>query len=167
MALDSRRTDGLEPPGKHLGQAFVNRKGGAILQQHLFERAKGSRFQLMSDAQGDGPFNQRLHEQGKRRFAQLIMKGFVGNLLGLGQLQGIEMTVQACDTLDAVATQRPQECGPQECGDQHGRGDAALTQAELAGPSDAFEFGRRKELIEIVVGVDNGHGFGRVGFVWR
>ena len=64
------------------------------------------------------------------------------------------MTVQACDTLDAVATQRPQECG-----DQHGRGDAALTQAELAGPSDAFEFGRRKELIEIVVGVDNGHGF--------
>ncbi|XEI33823.1 hypothetical protein NMD14_05210 [Aeromonas veronii] len=32
---------------------------------------------------------------------------------------------------------------------------------------NALKFGWREALIEIVVAVDNRHGFGRGGFVWR
>ena len=47
----------------------------------------------MVDTQGDGPFDQRFHKQGKALFTQLIVKRFVRNLMLFRQLQGIEMTV--------------------------------------------------------------------------
>ncbi len=137
-------------------------KGSTILQQHLFECAKGCSLHLLADTQGDSPFNQRLHEQGERRFAQLVVKGLVGNLMGINQLQGIEMMVQSSDTIDLVAA----KC-PQECSHQHGRRNGSFAQAKLAVTGNAVEFGRREKLLKIVVGIDNGHGFVRGGFVWR
>ena len=77
-------------------------KGSTILQQHLFECARDAVFICWPDTLGDSPFNQRLHEQGERRFAQLVAERACRNLMGINQLQGIEMMVQSSDT-DLVA----------------------------------------------------------------
>ncbi|MEI4992738.1 hypothetical protein U1740_20990, partial [Aeromonas caviae] len=46
-------------------------------------------------------------------------------------------------------------------------GNGSFAQAKLAVTGNAVEFGRREKLLKIVVGIDNGHGFVRGGFVWR
>ncbi|CAJ1914912.1 hypothetical protein CDAIGKPJ_04010 [Aeromonas salmonicida] len=103
MALNGGGTDGLESPGKDRGKTLVDRKRGAILKQHLLESALGNVSHLLADAQGNRSLNQGLHKLGKRGFTQLVVKGFVGDLVSMCELQAIEMLVQAGNRTDLAA----------------------------------------------------------------
>ena len=80
--------------------------------------------------------------------------------MGINQLQGIEMMVQSSDTIDLVAAKCP------ECSHQHGRRNGSFAQANWQSRAMRSSSAGEK-LLKIVVGIDNGHGFVRGGFVWR
>ena len=72
------------------------------------------------------------------------------------------MMVQSSDTIDLVAAKCPQRSAVTSMAGVMAR----LRKQNWQSRAMRSEFGRQK-LLKIVVGIDNGHGFVRGGFVWR
>ena len=152
MTLHCRRANwSVNLPGNTSARLLWTAKGSTILQQHLFECAKGCSLHLLADTQAIARSTSAFMNRANDAFAQLVVKGLVEKPDGHQPVAGIEMMVQSSDTIDLVATKCPRKVAVTSMA-----GVMARLRKQNWRHGQCGRVRQERKLLKIVVGIDNG-----------